>query len=91
MATATKVQMTRLCGPNPLGLKEPVGPHYVRGLRADSLLRWSLLLVSHGKRLGVWGQPEGGDSGAGVVVVVVVGGGLGSGLGFVPGRWCLPY
>lgn len=38
MATATKVQMTRPYGPKPLIVKEPVGPHYVKELRADGLL-----------------------------------------------------
>lgn len=38
-----------------------VGPHYVRGLRADGLLRWSLSWLSCGRSLRVWGQPEGGD------------------------------
>lgn len=42
MATATEVQLTRLYGPNPV-LKEPLGPHCVRGFRADGLLRWSLI------------------------------------------------
>lgn len=72
-------KLTRLYGPNPLVVKEPVGPHYVKELRADGLLMWSLSLVSCGRRLRVWGQAEGGGLQRVVMVVEMV--------NFVPGGW----
>lgn len=85
VATATKVQMKRLYGPNHFVVKEPVGPCYVKELRADGLLMWSFSLVSCGRRLRNWGQAEGGGLQRVVMVVEMV--------SFVPGAnvRCSPY
>jgi hypothetical protein len=58
VATAIKVQITRLCGPNPPELKEPIDPHSVRGLRASPHS-----LVSYGSILRVQASLKVGTSG----------------------------